>query len=402
MEAERPPAPGPACGHPSPRAAGPEPAAAPVSVPAPPQGPAVGGGLAGLQFSPPQEPEPRAPGTWAGAAAGPLTPSAHIPVPAHRAPQGKARLDEVMAAAALTSLSTSPLLLGPPAAGFHAGPGSEPWSEPPVQPPGSCSGSGGDWGWDPAGEQSSPPTPSPPLPLEAAHFLFGEPAPRKRKGAVQVLFQCLWKRCGEVLGTASGMQRHIRLAHLGRQAEPEQSDGEEDFYYTELDIGLEVLAGGLSSLTSVSPTASLPPAFPRLELPEPPALPSLLRPLAPPPPQALSSEAHPQVCRTDHSYQEAPRGRQEVPEGVRRAAQGPLVHRLPLEEGLPALPGRRPLPGAPGSPEAEMSRSPPLPGPSEPQGLLFKGAGASGPPEPQRSGGGLTTQSASEETSLLH
>ncbi|XP_053773776.1 SLC2A4 regulator isoform X1 [Desmodus rotundus] len=303
MEAERPPAPGPACGHPPPRAAGPEPAAAPVSVPAPPQGPAVGGGWAGLQFSPPQELEPRAPGTWAGAAAGPLRPSAHIPVPAHRSPQGNARLDEVMAAAALTSLSTSPPLLGPPATGFHAEPSLELWPEPPVQPPGSHSSSGGDWGWEPASEQSSPPTPSPPLPLEAAHFLFGEPAPRKRKGAVQVLFQCLWKRCGEVLSTASGMQRHIRLAHLGRQAEPEQSDGEEDFYYTELDSGLEVLTGGLSSLTSMSPTASLPPAFPHLELPEAPTLPSLLRPLALPPPQVLSSAAHPQVCRSDHSYQ---------------------------------------------------------------------------------------------------
>ncbi|XP_053773778.1 SLC2A4 regulator isoform X3 [Desmodus rotundus] len=208
-----------------------------------------------------------------------------------------------MAAAALTSLSTSPPLLGPPATGFHAEPSLELWPEPPVQPPGSHSSSGGDWGWEPASEQSSPPTPSPPLPLEAAHFLFGEPAPRKRKGAVQVLFQCLWKRCGEVLSTASGMQRHIRLAHLGRQAEPEQSDGEEDFYYTELDSGLEVLTGGLSSLTSMSPTASLPPAFPHLELPEAPTLPSLLRPLALPPPQVLSSAAHPQVCRSDHSYQ---------------------------------------------------------------------------------------------------
>ncbi|XP_036915994.1 SLC2A4 regulator isoform X2 [Sturnira hondurensis] len=386
MEAERPPAPGPACGHPSPRAAGPEPAAAPVWVPASPQGPAVGGGLAGLQFSPPQEPEPRAPGTWAGAAAGPLTPSAHIPLPAHRAPQGKAQLDEVMAAAALTSLSTSPLFLGPPTAGFPAEPGSEPWSKPPVQPPGSHSSSGGDWGWGPASEQSSPPTPSLPLPLEAAHFLFGEPAPQKRKGAVQVLFQCLWKRCGEVLSTASGMQRHIRLAHLGRQAEPEQSDGEEDFYYTELDTGLEVLTGGLSSLTSMSPTASLPPAFPHLELPEPPALPSLLRPLALPPPQVLSSMAHPQVCRSDHSYQEAPRGRQEVPEGVRRAAPGPLVHCLPLEEGLPALPGHRRLPGTPRLPEEEMSCAHPCPGPSEWHGLLFNGAGASGTLEPQRSG----------------
>lgn len=116
-----------------------------------------------------------------------------------------------------------------------------------------------------------------------------------------------------MLNTASRMQRHIRLAHLGcggasrlvwarqvgggpgqvvsasaptcyvpsrRQAEPEQSDGDEDVYYTELDIGLEVLTDGLSNLTPMSPTASLLPTFPHLELLEPPALPSLLQPLA--------------------------------------------------------------------------------------------------------------------------
>lgn len=38
-----------------------------------------------------------------------------------RAPPGKSRLDEVMAAAALTSLSTSPLLLGAPAAACSPG-----------------------------------------------------------------------------------------------------------------------------------------------------------------------------------------------------------------------------------------------------------------------------------------
>ncbi|XP_016058688.1 PREDICTED: SLC2A4 regulator isoform X1 [Miniopterus natalensis] len=161
-----------------------------------------------------------------------------------------------MAAAALTSLSTSPLLLRPPATAFSTEACLEPWPETLAQPAGSYSSSSGDWGWDPASGQCSPFSPSPPLPLEAA-FLFGEPAPRKRKSSVQVLFQCLWKRCGKVLSTASGMQRHIRLVHLGRQAEPEQSDGEEDFYYTELDIGLEV----------------------------------------------LSSEAPPQVCHSDHSYQ---------------------------------------------------------------------------------------------------
>jgi hypothetical protein len=29
------------------------------------------------------------------------------------------------------------------------------------------------------------------------------------------MFQCLWKSCGKLLSTASGMQRHIRLVHLG-------------------------------------------------------------------------------------------------------------------------------------------------------------------------------------------
>ncbi|EPY87795.1 hypothetical protein CB1_000220016 [Camelus ferus] len=119
-----------------------------------------------------------------------------------------------MAAAALTSLSTSPLLLGAPAVAFSTEPSLEPWKEALVRPLSSCSS--GDWGWDVASDQSSPSTPSPPLPPEAAHFLFGEPALRKRKSSLQVLFQCLWKRCGKVLSTASGMQRHIRLVHLGK------------------------------------------------------------------------------------------------------------------------------------------------------------------------------------------
>uniref|UniRef100_A0A8D2CTY1 SLC2A4 regulator n=1 Tax=Sciurus vulgaris TaxID=55149 RepID=A0A8D2CTY1_SCIVU len=277
------------------------PRAAPVTVPAPPQGPSMGGSFAGLEFALPQEPQAAdlgTPGTWAGAAGLP-TPSVHIPVPAQRSPPGKARLDEVMAAAALTSLSTSPLYLGAPAVVFSPEPGLEPWREALVQPTGSYSSSSnsGDWGWDLASDQSSPSTPSPPLPPETAHFLFGEPTPRKRKSSVQVVFQCLWKSCGKVLHTASAIQRHIRLVHLGRRAEPEHSDGEEDFYYTELDIGVDKLTDGLSSLTPASPEAPVPPAFPRLDLP------SLLRPLALPLPPVLSSAAPLQTCHSDHTHQ---------------------------------------------------------------------------------------------------
>lgn len=168
-----------------------------------------------------------------------------------------------------------------------------------------------------------------------------------------------------MLSTASGMQRHIRLAHLGcggaagwggpgrlgvgqakwasapaptcyvpsrRQAEPEQSDGEEDFYYTELDIGLEVLTNGLSSLTPMSPTASLLPTFPHLE---PPALPSLLHPLALPPPQVLSPAAPAQVCHSDHSYQVGEvTHRQQLGLGPRGALDGSKTTAL-SPAGLP-------------------------------------------------------------------
>ncbi|XP_029078149.1 SLC2A4 regulator isoform X1 [Monodon monoceros] len=255
-----------------------------------------------------------------------------------------------MAAAALTSLSTSPLLLGAPAVAFSTEPSLEPWREAPVRPPGS-SGSSGDGGWVPTSDQSSPSTPSPPLPPEAAHFLFGEPALRKRKSSLQGLFQCLWKRCGKVLSSASGMQRHIRLVHLGRQAEPEQSDGEEDFYYTELDVGVDSLTDGLSGLTPGSPTASTPPALPRLEPLEPPALPSLLRPPALPPPPVLSSLPAPQVCPSGPACQvgEASggsggaRGHSGVSSQGCLAPVHPEPQPIPVRACAPALPAK---PGA--------------------------------------------------------
>ncbi|XP_062060476.1 SLC2A4 regulator isoform X2 [Lepus europaeus] len=276
MEGERHLAPDSGCGCPQSGAAGPNPdalrAEAPPTLRAPLQGPCVGGGSAGPEFALPQEPGAAglgAPGPWAGAA------SARIPVPAQRP-------EEVVAAAALTSLSSGPRPLAAPACSHSPEPGWEPWREALVWPPGS-----GDWGWDPSREQPSPSTPLPPLFPEAAHFLFGGPTLRKRKSSVRVLFQCLWKSCGTVLGTAPAMQRHIRLVHLGRQAEPEQSDGEEDFYYTELDIGVDVLARGLSSLAPASPTASVPP--------------TLLRPEPPPP--VLTAAAPSQAGRSDPAHQ---------------------------------------------------------------------------------------------------
>ncbi|NXW08265.1 ZN704 protein, partial [Fregetta grallaria] len=266
---------------------------------------------------------------------------------------GKAGIDEVMAATVLTSLSTSPLVLGHPPATpapgksmslspphpwtrvpwqdltfllllFLAEPSGEVWKEAPAMSS-SCSSSSntsGDWSWDPPSDRSTPSTPSPPLsshvpstflpaPLpdegpdepDGTHFVFGEPIPRKRKNSTKVMFKCLWKSCGKVLSSSSGMQKHIRTVHLGRKADLEQSDGEEDFYYTELDVDVDSLTDGLSSLTPVSPTSSVPPAFPGPEAqgPAPPALPipdlALASPRSPPAPPGLCH------VHTDHAYQ---------------------------------------------------------------------------------------------------
>ena len=114
---------------------------------------------------------------------------------------------------------------------------------------------------------------------------------------------------------------------------------------------MDSLTDGLSGLTPGSPTASVPPAFPRLEPLEPPALPSLLRPPALPPPPVLSSLPAPQVCPSDHAYQvgEASGGSGGVRGHSGVSSQGCLapVHPeprpIPVRACAPALPAK---PGA--------------------------------------------------------
>ncbi|XP_072852790.2 SLC2A4 regulator isoform X1 [Pogona vitticeps] len=261
----------------------------------------------------------------------PLHHSAHIPVPRQRKLSEKAGIDEVMAAAVLTSLSTSPVVLNNPNNSFGTESRCDPWKEsrPMSSSCSSSSNASADWSWDAPSDLSTPSTPSPPLSTdvapgflsalhsdleeaEATAFLFGDPIPRKRKNSTKVMFKCLWKNCGKVLSSSSGMQKHIRTIHLGRKADLDQSDGEEDFYYTELDVNVDSLTDGLSSLTPVSPTSSAPPAFPTLEevLPTPPIpfktevpMVSHLSPSAPV--TVLSQSAPTSLChiQTDHAYQ---------------------------------------------------------------------------------------------------
>ncbi|MBN3281555.1 ZN704 protein, partial [Polyodon spathula] len=150
------------------------------------------------------------------------------------------------------------------------------WKERGFTP--SSYSSSGYWSWSAPSDLSNPSTPSPPLSADsckpfripsqpddgideadASDLLFNEPIPRKRKNSMKVMFKCLWKNCGRVLSTAAGIQKHIRTVHLGRSCDSDCSDGEEDFYYTEIKLNTDSVADGLSSLSPVSPSVVSPP-----------------------------------------------------------------------------------------------------------------------------------------------
>ncbi|KAL1021582.1 hypothetical protein UPYG_G00015150 [Umbra pygmaea] len=243
-----------------------------------------------------------------------------------RKPSGHAD-KEVMAATVLTSLSTSPLVLTQTPSAAVTELASRGWKE--VLSASYSSSTSGNWSWD-ASDQSVPSTPSPPLSndtnktyllssqsddtiedaVESTHFLFEDPIPRKRKNSMKVMFKCLWKNCEKVLSTSSGIHRHIRTFHLGRNCESDYSDGEEDFYYSEVQVNMDSLSEGLSSLTPTSPTTTGPPP---IFLPLPPATsvprsePSriVLRGQQGHAPTLLSQSAPSTLChiRTDHAYQ---------------------------------------------------------------------------------------------------
>ncbi|XP_051991112.1 zinc finger protein 704-like isoform X2 [Xyrauchen texanus] len=231
-------------------------------------------------------------------------------------------MDKVTAAMVLTSLSTSPLVRSPPVKVNEGLNGS--WKDGGFTP--SSYSSSGYWSWSAPSDQSNPSTPSPPLSADSFKpfrmpslngppddnidehdensLLFDEPIPRKRKNSMKVMFKCLWKNCGKVLSTAAGIQRHIRTVHLGHNCDTECSDGEEDFYYTEIKLNTDSVADGLSSLSPVSPTVLSPPTVPDQRQPDgtngTKSENSTNTPLSRSAPSALY------LVHTDHAYQASP------------------------------------------------------------------------------------------------
>uniref|UniRef100_A0AAY5KA91 C2H2-type domain-containing protein n=1 Tax=Esox lucius TaxID=8010 RepID=A0AAY5KA91_ESOLU len=248
--------------------------------------------------------------------------SSSIDVPHARKSEEEVDMDKVTAAMVLTSLSTSPLVRSPPVKGTEGLNGWWKDSGGGCFTPSSYSSSGY-WSWSGPSDQSNPSTPSPPLSADSfkpfrtpgangpapddaiddqdgSSLLFDEPIPRKRKNSMKVMFKCLWKNCGKVLSTAAGIQRHIRTIHLGRNWDSDCSDGEEDFYYSEIKLNTDSVADGLSSLSPVSPSVLSPVAPPPRS---PPTTPGRSHAHSNTTPLSRSAPSALYLIHSDHAYQ---------------------------------------------------------------------------------------------------
>ncbi|XP_073980616.1 glucose transporter 4 enhancer factor [Rhodnius prolixus] len=97
-------------------------------------------------------------------------------------------------------------------------------------------------------------TPSPPLSESAPNWLSAsdegivldddfDELPKKKK-ATRLVYQCRWPGCHVTTTTCHSIEAHVRNAHLGPKNDGDGDEGmegddhEEEFYYTELEVGV--------------------------------------------------------------------------------------------------------------------------------------------------------------------
>ncbi|XP_062069766.1 zinc finger protein 395 [Lepus europaeus] len=246
-------------------------------------------------------------------------------------------MDEMMAAMVLTSLSCSPVVQSPPGAEANfavSRAACDPWKESGDVSDSGSSTTSGHWSGS-----SGISTPSPPHPqaspkylgdafgspqtdhgfeTEPDPFLLDEPAPRKRKNSVKVMYKCLWPNCGKVLRSIVGIKRHVKALHLGDTVDSDQFKREEDFYYTEVQVKEDSAAAAAGA--PAPSTATAEPA------PTPTVTSSPLAVLPPPPPKAQS-------CGPDHAGLES-----SLPSGaLSKSAPGSFWH-IQADHAYQALP----------------------------------------------------------------
>ncbi|NXX68313.1 ZN704 protein, partial [Spizella passerina] len=90
-----------------------------------------------------------------------------------------------------------------------------------------------------------------------------------------------------------------------RVGESDYSDGEEDFYYTEIRLNTDSVADGLSSLSPVSPSLASPPSFPTQDTIRPETCCAKTETKAMTP-LSRSAPTNLYLVHTDHAYQATP------------------------------------------------------------------------------------------------
>jgi len=91
-------------------------------------------------------------------------------------------------------------------------------------------------------------------------------AKRSKTEHVRIIYQCTWPKCGIKMDTCSDMERHVRSKHLKKQSIEEDLEGEEEFYYNEIEVPLNgefitlCSAAAVGSGLCVSATLATPPA----------------------------------------------------------------------------------------------------------------------------------------------
>uniref|UniRef100_A0A8C8BF41 Zinc finger protein 395 n=1 Tax=Otus sunia TaxID=257818 RepID=A0A8C8BF41_9STRI len=244
--------------------------------------------------------------------------SSNIDVPKRKADTA-VEMDEMVAAMVLTSLSCSPVVQSPPAGESASRAACDPWKESGDVSDSGSSTTSGHWSGGSDISTPSPPHPagSPKYSSEALSspqvddgfetdsdpFLLDEPAPRKRKNSVKVMYKCLWPSCGKVLRSIVGIKRHVKTQHLGDGADSDQRKREEDFYYTEVQVKEEPTP---EAAAATSPTSASAPIIIQQALAKPEAL-LVEQPVLEP---ALASSALSQSApssfwhiQADHAYQ---------------------------------------------------------------------------------------------------
>ncbi|NXK52145.1 ZN395 protein, partial [Chauna torquata] len=251
--------------------------------------------------------------------------SSSIDVPKRKA-DAAVEMDEMVAAMVLTSLSCSPVVQSPPASESGIPPSRaacDPWKESGDVSDSGSSTTSGHWSGGSDISTPSPPHPegspkhssealsSPPaddgFETDSDPFLLDEPAPRKRKNSVKVMYKCLWPSCGKVLRSIVGIKRHVKTQHLGDSADSDQRKREEDFYYTEVQVKEEPAPEAAAA--AASPTSASAPIIIQQALAKPEAL--LVEPPALEPALASSvlSQSAPSSfwhIQADHAYQALP------------------------------------------------------------------------------------------------